>query len=244
MAAEKNAYHDDCFLPAYRLSAHSMRLKYNSTATSPLGHLFGGRTVVSWAIFAQARHPIMLRTLGNIVDLVRREYLRKSVVNMHPRYDAKWKLVMCTTGPPVLTASAREVLLDYNETGVQYTLHKRDYINYGGVFKMPDMEDGKQESKHYMHTMQKYNTPLLSSYKELERSDYHGRVISSDGKELFLVMDNGNRRGFTDYDAFQAFHFHLKDVITLQPEKFAWFALEDKLLTVEEATPYLQKHAE
>lgn len=239
MAAEKNPYHDDCFLPAYRLSAHSMRQKYNTT--NPLGHLFGGRTVVSWAIFARARHPIMLRTLENIIDLIRKEYLRKSVVNIHPRYDVKWKLVMCTTGPPVLTASARELVLDYNETGVQYTLHKRDFINYGGVFKMPD--NHQEEEKHYMHTMQKYNTPLLSSYKELDRSDYVGRVISSDGKELFLVMDNGTRRGFTDYDAFQAFHFHLKDVITLPPEKFAWFSLEDKLLTVEEAASYLQKHA-
>lgn len=86
---------------------------------------------------------------------------------------------MCTTGPPVLTASAREILLELGEKNVNYKLFKRDFQEYGGVFKMPDYND---KGVHYMHTMQKYNIPLLGEYAELGNDELEDRIISADGK--------------------------------------------------------------
>ena len=97
MAAEKNAYHDDCFLPHHHLSARSMHRRFNRSVS----HLFGGRTLVSWGIFAAPRHPIIMRTMANIVELIKYEYLHRSVVNLY-RYDVRWKICMCTTGKTFL----------------------------------------------------------------------------------------------------------------------------------------------
>ena len=180
MAAEKNAYHDDCFLPHHHLSARSMHRRFNRSVS----HLFGGRTLVSWGIFAAPRHPIILRTMINIVELIKHEYLHRSVVNLY-RYDVRWKICMCTTGPPVLTASAREVILEKGEKNVKFKVCKRDFQDYGGVFKMPDFDT---KGVHYMHTMQKFNIPLLGEYADFEDEDLEDRVISHDGKVLITII--------------------------------------------------------
>lgn len=252
MAAEKNGYNDDCFEKSYRLSARSMHHRYNRSVS----HLFGGRTLVSWAVFAEPRHPIMLRTMSNIVDLIRLEYLRKSEVHMY-KFDARWKLCMCTTGPAVLTASARETVLEvdreikHNSTSsttdhlpmplsnvqsiLRYKIYKRDFHEYGGVFKVYDNTDnGGKESSHYMHTMQKYNIPLLAQYADLDGSNMHGRLITGDGKELFLVL-NGERRGFEDYDTFLAYNFNLRQVAHLSMTLVESIPLNSTRLTVEDA---------
>ena len=187
IASEKNAYHDDCFLPHFHLSARSMHHRFNRS----VGHLFGGRTLVSWGIFASPRHPIILRTMKNIVELIKYEYFRKSVVNLY-KFDVRWKICMCTTGPPVLTASAREILLELGEKNVNYKLFKRDFQEYGGVFKMPDYND---KGVHYMHTMQKYNIPLLGEYAELGNDELEDRIISADGKVIISFGSQiSNRR--------------------------------------------------
>ncbi len=97
------------------------------------------------------------------------------------------------------------------------------------------MADNNQDaSGHYMYTMQKFNIPLLSEYKTLEGKDLEDRVISIDGKELFMVK-NGVRRGFADYDAFVAFQFHLKDVLVLPAATVLAFPLNPTLLSATDA---------
>jgi len=227
MASEKNSYRDDCFQNHFHLSARSMSHRYNKSVS----HLFGGRTLVSWGIFAAPRHPIIYRTMENIVELIKLEYFRKSVVNMY-RYDAKWKLCMCTTGPAVLTASAREIVLGSNHTNaVDYKIYKRDFHDFGGVFKMPD---DSPKTGHYMYTMQKFTIPLLADYAELTNEELEGRLISSDGKELYLIY-NGTRNGFADFDTFQAFHFNVRHVLKLPKERVDSFPLNSTLLSMQDA---------
>ena len=167
--------------------------------------------------------------MQNIVELIKQEYFRKSVVNMY-RYDARWKLCMCTTGPAVLTASAREIVLESNHTA-NYKIYKRDFHEFGGVFKMPD---DSPKTNHYMYTMQKFSIPLLADYVELSNEELEGRLITSDGKELYLLY-NGTRNGFVDYDTFLTFHFNIRHVLKLPKERVDSFPLNSTLLSMKDA---------
>ena len=82
-----------------------------------------------------------------------------------------------------MTASAREVVLEQGEKNVNFKVCKRDFQDYGGVFKMPDFDT---KGVHYMHTMQKFNIPLLGEYADFEDEDLEDRVISHDGKVIVL----------------------------------------------------------
>lgn len=233
VASEKGAYNDDCFIPQYRLSAKSMIKKYNESVPT----LFGGRTLVSWGVFAEPRNPVMLRTLHNIVEIIRLEYLRKSVLNMN-KYDVKWKICMCSTGPAVLTASAREVLSELTYTNntamhiphFKYTMHKRDYHDYGGVFKARNDSEhaSRQDEQHYMRTMQKHNIPLLANYSTGLQD---GHVITSDGKELFYYF-NHTRQGFADFDTFTAMTFTTRKLNYITDDKMAGIPVVTPVLTM------------
>ncbi len=191
-------------------------------SSMPPGHVHQGRVIVSWAIFSAPRHPMVHRTLENIVEIIKYEYLRQSVLSL-PRGSAKWMFCMCTTGPTVFTTSQREMILHYGPEVMNdlITVHKRDFHNFGGVFKI--FEPDRSIDNHYMHTMQAFDIPLLHSYIDTEGKDvngksptttassttptihdishYNGKVISSDGKEMFYVMNN-TRYGFSDWDAY------------------------------------------
>ena len=55
-------------------------------------------------------HPVLLRTLHHIVEILRSEYLRKSFIHF-ARWEPRWKYVMCSTGF-VLTYTVRELELE------------------------------------------------------------------------------------------------------------------------------------
>jgi len=82
MTSEKNKYMDNCFVDRYHLAAKVGRLTPVSAQISLLsralhmkvmnrrfanftgwGQIFGNKALVSWGIFAAARHPAMLRML-------------------------------------------------------------------------------------------------------------------------------------------------------------------------------------
>lgn len=226
MTTEKNAYNDDCFKSSYRLSSKKMEEQYH---TKKFRELFHGRTLVSWAIASAPRHPIIFRTMENIVDLIRLEYLRSSaiVIKMH---DVKWKLCMCSTGPSVLTASAREALLhnglisNQNQSNIHsksksidYIIYKRDFHQFGGVFKMPQPKT--DTSEHYMRTMHKYNLPLLKSYfVPTTIADLENKLVKQKEENDIFYVCNGSRRGFEDFDTFVKMEFLLKDVVDISKD--------------------------
>ena len=106
---------------------------------------------------------------------------------------------------------------------------------------MPDSEANiGAKSSHYMHTMQKFNIPLLASYVELSKDNMHGRIITANGKELFLVL-NGERRGFLNYDAFLSFHFNLRQVAHITQELLDSIPLNNTLLTEQDAVMKIEK---
>ena len=76
--------------------------------------LFNNRYIVNWAIFSTARHPVLRRVLSNIVDVFKTEYFEQGAIKKQreaPWY-LPWHSVICSTGPSILTASMRELLLE------------------------------------------------------------------------------------------------------------------------------------
>ena len=78
-------------------------------------------------------------------------YVRAPVVR-HLHTVFRWNLVMCSTGPSLLTASAREVLLNHPDTSVR--IASTDFRDYGGKFKAVSTRAG-DVSDHYMRTLDK-----------------------------------------------------------------------------------------
>lgn len=109
LTREPNAYTDECYIDSFSMSDTSLAERFPPKVR--VQEINGGRTLVSWAVFAEPKHPFIRRTLENIVELIRLEYLRKSALKLR-YYDHKWKIVMCTTGPTVLTVSVKQVLLE------------------------------------------------------------------------------------------------------------------------------------
>jgi len=98
----------------------------------------------------------------NIVDLIRHEYLGRSVLraNLQP----KWMHIMCITGPRMLTASSMEAVLTYD--GREHDLVEvkggYDFKLFGGSFKLWD--GSVPPEKHYMSFMVREDISMLHSY--------------------------------------------------------------------------------
>jgi hypothetical protein len=45
---------------------------------APVPQFFHGNTLVIWGIFTAPRHPLLLRTMQNMVEIIRSIYLRES----------------------------------------------------------------------------------------------------------------------------------------------------------------------
>ena len=170
LAKEKNKFSDDCYADRYPLSV-SQLMSSLAVNSSDIENMFQGRSLASWAIFAAPRHPLILRTMQNIVDIIRREFLLESVITMN-RYDMKWKICMCATGPAVLTASARQIVLEKDallhgqnasrrlklnssmQTNLNFTFRivARDFAQFRGNYKV--FRGREANPFHYMHTMQ------------------------------------------------------------------------------------------
>ena len=82
VAAEKNVYRDDCYHPEYNFSYEFMSNQYN-VSKDHIHYIFNGRVIVNWAMFSMPRHPIFLDLMKNVVDMIRKEYIRESVVKLY-----------------------------------------------------------------------------------------------------------------------------------------------------------------
>lgn len=74
MSQEKNRY-VDCYLPTFHLSNEYMSKKYNFNS---FGLVYGDKNLVNWGILSAPRHPVILRIMENVVDIVRKEFLRET----------------------------------------------------------------------------------------------------------------------------------------------------------------------
>jgi len=107
------------------------------------------------------------------VEVIRTTYLREPVVR-HLSASYRWNLVMCSTGPSLLTATARQVLFEAGagggeagEAAAGMRMAGTDFKEYGGKFKAVSTRVSQQDD-HYMKNLQQdRGLALLRDYAEV-----------------------------------------------------------------------------
>jgi len=125
----------------------------------------------------------LLKIIKNAVELLRKEYLRETAIFLLET-EPRWKVVMCTTGPSMLTATVRLMTAEHN---VSVRVLNKDFRDWGGVYKVEDRDGGS----YYMNTMNSHNLPILREYAPFRVDRLEGRAIQSGGKAIYVV-NNGN----------------------------------------------------
>jgi hypothetical protein len=123
----------------------------------------------------------MLRVLRNAVEIIRKEYLRQSVLYI-PSTETKSLYVFCVTGPSFFTASMRELVLDrtLHAPGAAARWYRltgdRNFNEVGGVPKIPNKNDPKE--KHYTHRLQHQRVTFLARYAaDYDAETLDGRIV-------------------------------------------------------------------
>lgn len=166
---EKNGFNANrCYIPRYHLSDF---YAYRNESDRDK-KIFNHRCLLNWAMVSAPRHPIITATIENAVEIIRHEYLSDSVLrSLTGAY--RWEAIMCATGPSLLTATAREVILK-EIPGMTYKLAANDFRDYGGKFKAVYVPV-KNDPSHYMHKM----TGKLGSSPNLLKSYLPEQPVSA-----------------------------------------------------------------
>jgi hypothetical protein len=220
---EKNGFNGDvCWIPRYRLSDFKA---FQNNSTRKAMDVFRSRVILNWAMFSSPHHPFINQTLHNIVEIIKHEYFHDPVLR-HLRAAYRWQLVMCSTGPSLFTASAREVIFDHPD--VPYTLAPDDFRDHGGKFKAIRIKISEDRS-HYMHKDNLRKGLLASYYADTHPEANHipenilklweGEAVQGqNGKQIF-VIENMKKRGIQNYETFLALNFTMPDVRVIVDEK-------------------------
>ena len=168
------------------------------------------------------------------------------------RYDPRWKLCMCKTGPQALTATVRSMMLDYeiihgSTHNFSCRVLRKDFEEFGGIYKVeydrqyeryPRRQSNgsesttKTDSGYYMHTMNKKKTPCLSAYSPVNAANLEGKAITMDNRAMYLVRD-GKKLPFPNYDTFVAMKFDVHYVTRLELAEFNSIPLGAELPSLE-----------
>lgn len=224
---EKNGLNaNKCYVSNYHLS------DYHTLKAYPDAHtIFKGRIILNWALFAAPHHPILSYAIEMAVEIIKYEYLRESVMrSMYTLFG--WESIMCSTGPSLLTTSARELLLR-NGTNIKYRLAGMDFRECGGVFKAIYVPV-RNDPNHYMKIMNK-NRDLLKEYMpelpfdENRLKSLQGKPIQGqNGREIF-VIDDMKRRSIPNYDTFVNLNFSMSDVYVISNVRLSAIPLGDTM---------------
>lgn len=131
--------------------------------------LWGGRTLIQWLMISSPQHPFIIQTLTNLVDIVKHEYLKTSVLSTTLDLDyKKFHALICSTGPVVFTVSVTQVVNSYNKSSTSdedlgYRFIGTDFKVIGGKFKADEIWD-KNPQNNYQKLMNN-GVKLLGSYE-------------------------------------------------------------------------------
>lgn len=166
VAFEKNRFDGDwCYNPHSEFSSKSIITKY--PFADKIG-FFKGRIITNWCIMTAPRHLFLGSALRNFVKLSKVEFLHLSNLKIS-LWDPFSKYVYCSTGPYMLTTSARKAIIEglhnngsFNSLGPpiestlpdgdgkeisSYRLASKDFGHEGGVFKA--IRNTKSDANHY-----------------------------------------------------------------------------------------------
>lgn len=131
---------------------------------------------------------------------------------------------MCSTGPPMVTATVRSETLKRNlqlEGYINFTIRvlRTDFSDHGGIFKVDVERNFGADGEHYMKHMQKHNVAILSSFTALNISEIEGLPVTLNEKRIYKV-ENGSLHAFPDFDTFHAHGFQAHHVLVLNNQEF------------------------
>lgn len=121
----------ECYIDNNPLSIKWQRTLWNVQDAITV---FQNNDISSWAMFFQPRDPLILRVLKNLVEVVKREYLRKSALLADRRYNRR---IECFTGASLLSASLRAVFIPqekFHSTNYSIRVTEFNFMEYGGVY--------------------------------------------------------------------------------------------------------------
>ena len=76
LATEGNAY-SNCYTNKFAFSERSLQERFG---TDSFKEFFDGKFLINWAFFSAPRHPLLMHVLNAIVEIVKLEYLGRSVL--------------------------------------------------------------------------------------------------------------------------------------------------------------------
>lgn len=100
--------HTNCYNETYHLSESQLYDTYHDQystkyiSIAAMKFRYYNRNIVQWAMFTEARHPIFLKVLSNIVEILKAEYFQRSLILPSLRGH---HIVMCTTGKTISHSS-------------------------------------------------------------------------------------------------------------------------------------------
>ena len=205
---EDYARDDRCYVNDFPLSNVSFVRRFGIDKVN--SNLFAGKFLHNWAIFSTPGHPIIRRTLYHIVDLIRAEYGRMSLIKMSPS-DHRGKLLMCATTFPI-TFSAMEIVFE-NKYGADLGLRTWPYKEYESNLKAWDND---WLPDRWVKVMQKHKKPYLLNYGTLDHgtlvSLLDGEIVQAPGQhEMFLIL-NGTKHSFADWSAFVSLDYDISQI--------------------------------
>jgi hypothetical protein len=237
LSYEKNKF-GGCFVAGFRTSNECLVKRFNASFPMPPtadpyashegSHLwdrfFEGRTILTWAILAAPRHKLFQRAIETAVQVVRAEWLGHPLVREGPEI----MKVFCGTGPLMLTAVGREMLLmspDQPDMQPDMSLYPVDFRAFGGVFKEHGPQDKsiskqQRQDSYYQHNMVHHGLKLLASASAsfyLDRLQM--RAVTADGGRSIYLIEHGIKQAFLDPEAFRNSGLKMAQVVHLLPSQ-------------------------
>lgn len=139
---------------------HRLHRCYKSTYhldKSAESELYGNHVIIQWMLISAPYDPFLSRTIINIVEIIKSEYLGQSVLS--PTI-SKAHMVSCTTGSHIFTNSVKQVI--YSPTSVLhgYRLDGANYATLHGTFR----SEGKDGPDHHSSILKEKNVTILHTY--------------------------------------------------------------------------------
>lgn len=203
---ERN-YQEECYEPSHRLSERSLQ-NSNPTLYASITATYTNAVISTWVIFAVPGHPVILKAMDNIVSLIKGEYSRSTSLSPSSRGEGIYlaqrsRMVICLTGPMMLTRTIVEYQIDHNVSfsieSPNVTVLRQDLKAFGGIAKV---NKGNSEQSYYRNLLQNPKIPMLSSY------NLTSLVNSSNGAHL-------NRRLHPQVFDLQDMHQSMNDLNSL-----------------------------
>ena len=211
----------DCYNRVHHLDKSNLMATYNITDFGVVNH---GLRLTQWFIISTQGHMALKRTLENIVELIKKEYLREYGLH-HFAQSPRFTDITCATGPDMLTSSVAELMLEhYRRTG-NLTASALDGMavmsfdvfgrKYGAVFKVSQLKHYEERKEHhYYKTFSKRDQTFLRRYVAFNMSHYEGRPVCSGDGAIYLVQ-GAALRPFPNWDTFVSL-FHPHDVMYIR----------------------------